>query len=90
MDSSQLEHVAAYFLTAGALALGHHQRRSLVTTVIVLPIYAAVLELLQLWVPGRMPRLIDIIAGAAGTWTGVALCALYLSSRAARLDRPMR
>jgi VanZ family protein len=73
MSSNQLEHVAAYLVTASALTLGYFGIRNAISIAICLPIYAAVLETLQLWVPNRMVRIIDVIASAGGSWIGVLL-----------------
>jgi VanZ family protein len=76
ISSSQFEHVLAYLATASALTLGYFGYRYVLRIAILLPIYAAVLEVLQLWVPGRMGRLIDVAAGALGTWIGIGLILL--------------
>jgi VanZ family protein len=76
ISSSQLEHVLAYALTAAMLTFGYFSRRHVVRTAILLPIYAALLEVLQVWVPGRMSRLPDVAAGALGTWLGVGVILL--------------
>jgi VanZ family protein len=74
--SSQLEHVAAYFGTAAVLALGYPGRRPLLAIAVLLTGYAGLLEACQLWVPGRMARAIDSVAGSIGAWTGVFLAQL--------------
>jgi len=70
---SQLEHFAAYLVAASALILGYPGVRRAVTIASALPVYAAVLEILQSWVPDRSARLIDVVAGALGAWGGIAL-----------------
>jgi len=73
LSVSQLEHFAAYLVAGAVLILGYSGVRPAVTTASALPIYAAILELIQLWVPGRSARLIDVVAGSLGAWAGVAL-----------------
>jgi VanZ family protein len=80
---SQLEHLAAYAATAAALALGHPGRRNLIVIALLLAVYAAALEVAQLWVPGRSARLIDAAAGALGAWIGVSLVVLLRRARSA-------
>jgi hypothetical protein len=73
LSVSQLEHFAAYLVAGAVLIMGYSGVRPAVTIASALPIYAAILELLQLWVPGRSARLIDVVAGSLGAWAGVAL-----------------
>ena|SRR5215510_6760996 len=74
--SSQLEHVAAYTVAASSLAFGYFGFGNLIALATLLPIYAAVLELLQFWVPGRTARVIDVVAGTAGSWIGISTIVL--------------
>ena len=84
---SQLEHVVAYFVTAAALALGYPSRRQFLVIVVMLTVYAGALEIAQLWVPGRLARVIDWAAGSAGAGTGASLVAL-LRSAVSMWNRP--
>jgi len=47
---------------------------------LALPVYAAVLEITQLIVPGRSSEFIDFFASLAGAWAGIALAGLLLRS----------
>jgi hypothetical protein len=76
---SQLERVAAYAIAGSALALGYFGVRSVIAIAALLPIYAALLEIFQLWVPRRTARIIDIVAGTAGSWIGI--CSMVLLRR---------
>lgn len=80
--SGSLEHVAAYFGAASLLCLGFLDPRS--TTAqrafapalsigCLLAAYGGVLEIAQLFVPGRGPGMLDWGADALGAWLGVGL-----------------
>ena len=79
--TGMLEHVAAYFITACLLCLGCLESRltgePIVTPArriaLLLTAYGAILELLQLFVPGRRPAMLDWGADALGAWLGVGL-----------------
>lgn len=75
---SQFEHVAAYFTDASVLALAYPEGRRPVGIAIMLAVCAAVLEIAQLWVPGRNARVLDVFAGSIGAWIGVAFISLIL------------
>jgi VanZ family protein len=81
MAVSQIEHVIAYCATAMMLALGHPGRRAPPAIVGLLTVYAALLEVAQLFVPGRTARLIDVAAGALGTAIGIGLALLLRRAR---------
>ena len=78
---SQFEHVAAYALTAVALVLGYPGRRAPRTIVLLLTFYAALMELAQLFIPGRNASLIDIAAGGLGAGIGAMLVLLLRRTR---------
>jgi VanZ family protein len=64
------EHLLAYFLTGVSVMIGY-PKRSRWAVVIVLSIYAALLEIGQTAVPGRHPGLLDWaggVTGALGAW----------------------
>lgn len=70
---TQWEHFAAYFVAAALLAQGRTSRKDHFLIPILLGALAAMLEVGQIWVPGRDAKLSDWIAGAAGGWAGVAV-----------------
>ena len=72
-DQSQWEHIIAYLLTGAALAAGYIRSNRRWLVAVSLTAYAVCLEIGQLWVPGRMSRMIDMAAGALGSWTGTYL-----------------
>jgi VanZ family protein len=72
----QLEHLLAYFITAWVLALGYRKREHVTPIVLGLIAYAGLLEVAQLWIPGRTSQLIDFVASAFGVVAGVSVIQL--------------
>ena len=69
--AGQIEHLVAYALTAAGILVGYPHRRT--ATLATLIILAAVLEIGQNWIPGRMPQLIDFIASTGGALLGAVV-----------------
>jgi VanZ family protein len=67
----QLEHTVAYFGTAAFLALGFRTTTDRVTAILLLIGLAAVLEVIQLVIPGRYSQIIDWLASSLGAGAGV-------------------
>jgi len=76
LSVSQVEHVLAYMAAGSTLTFGYFRRRNVAMIAALLPLYAALLEVLQIWVPGRVSRLIDVAAGTLGTWIGIGMILL--------------
>jgi VanZ family protein len=76
------EHLALFVPTGLAFALGYSPRY--VPQLFGLVAYAAVVELVQIWIPGRHARLSDLIINALGLCIGVGLG--ILSQRIAHSD----
>ena len=70
---SSAEHVLAYLATASVLAIGYPARRDGLRIVVLLTLYAGILEIAQLWIPGRDSRLIDFAASCSGALIGICL-----------------
>jgi VanZ family protein len=72
----QYEHLLAYMLTAGTLSLAYRKAtiRALLLTLLV--ICAALLEIAQIWVPGRTSQLIDFGASSIGAGCGLLAAAV--------------
>src|SRR5436309_2270340 len=68
------EHALAFVLVGLAFGLAYPQRRLLTAGIAVVLI--GVLELLQLWMPGRHARLEDIIVDALAACVGIAVAAV--------------
>ena len=73
LATGQLEHFVAYAGTAALLATGYNAKRQLIGISVLLPVYAACLEILQTFVPGRNAQMIDAAGGAIGSWIGIVL-----------------
>jgi VanZ like family len=70
---SALEHVVAYGVAAFLLCLAYCHRIPSIWLVLLLTAYGALLELVQLSVPGRHGRLSDVMADLAGALIGAML-----------------
>jgi len=68
-----LEHIAIFAVTGFALGLGYPGR--LPHRMAMLVVFAAAVELAQVFVPGRHARLIDFVVDALGACAGLALAA---------------
>ncbi|MDQ2082031.1 VanZ family protein [Xanthobacteraceae bacterium Astr-EGSB] len=78
-----LEHACAYFVVAGVLAVVCPPLRGFLAAC-GLVLIAAVLEIGQLWVPGRDATLSDFLASAAGALLGAALTTAVARLKAGR------
>ena len=65
------EHVAIFVLAGLAVGLGYPNRNG--RHMIMLAVFAAVVEVAQFVTPGRHPRLSDFAVDTLGAWAGVAL-----------------
>jgi VanZ family protein len=75
--SEQLEHFVAYLGTGAVAMIGYGPRVSALLITGLLCGYAALLEIGQIWVPGRHSRFIDFAVSAAGVAAGVVLIRLW-------------
>ena len=83
-----LEHVAAYALAGALLTFGYRKRSQPFIIVLSLSLYAAILEIAQMWVPGRNPQFIDFVASSAGALIGSVLA--WIGLRVGRITEKMR
>ncbi|CAO4145593.1 VanZ family protein [Methylorubrum extorquens] len=75
--SGQVEHAVAYALTAAGIVVGFPQR---ILAIALASIgVAAVLEIGQLWIPGRTSQVIDFLASAGGAIVGLTITYLVCS-----------
>ena len=74
------EHLSIFLLTGVAFRVGYPDRYPMQSIALVL--FAAAVELVQVWIPGRHPRLSDFVAGVLGLGLGIGLA--YVSARMAR------
>jgi len=66
----QVEHTVAYFGTAVIMALAYRERPRLRLQVLLLVVLAGILEVGQLYVPGRSFAVFDFAASSAGAIIG--------------------
>ncbi len=78
--SHNFEHFAALFVTGLAFGFGYGRRPIVVALVLVL--FSAAIEIVQLFVPGRHSRLSDFIVDALAACAGVALAFVAGRTRA--------
>jgi VanZ family protein len=81
----EYEHWVAYALVGGAFAAGYSATRARLFAGLALMGSAAMLELLQNFIPGRTPEFTGFLASSLGAWFGiflVVLTASFLRSRA--------
>ena len=71
-----LEHMAAYAIAGALLTVCYHKRSQPFIVAVALSLYAATLEIAQIWVPGRNPKFIDFAASSAGALIGPALACI--------------
>jgi VanZ family protein len=72
----QIDHVIAYCGTAGLLGLGYPTTKVRFEIVAMLALLAAVLEVAQLWVPGRHSQFIDFAMSSGGACLGLSVVAI--------------
>ena len=65
------EHFAIYLATGIAIAIRYRDRLPIVTMGLLL--FCGLIEILQLWVPGRHARLSDFLIDTAAAWVGVGV-----------------
>jgi VanZ family protein len=68
----QANHAVAYLVIAAALRWAY-PRSSPWRTLLLLTVYGCVLELLQTFVPGRSPKIIDALSSGVGAAMGAAV-----------------
>jgi len=76
----QLEHLVAYALVAGSLGIGHKSYRDRLIVGLTLTCGAALLELLQLFIPGRNSEFAGFLAGFFGISLGLGLAVFFARS----------
>ncbi|MEP7173237.1 MAG: VanZ family protein [Aestuariivirga sp.] len=72
----EYEHWIAYALVGGAFAAGYSTTRARLFAGLALTGNAAILELLQNFIPGRTPEFTGFLASSFGAWFGIFLVAL--------------
>jgi len=72
----EYEHLLAYMLTAGTLGLAYRKATIRILLLTLLVVCAALLEIAQIWVPGRTSQLIDFGASSIGASGGLLTAAV--------------
>lgn len=67
------EHALAFVLLGLAFGLAHTRNRSLTATFVIT--FTGVIEILQLWAPGRHARMTDFVVDALAASVGLLLAA---------------
>ena len=78
--SGHLEHLIAYFGAALVLGLGARELGRVMRVGLLLTGYAGVLEVVQLWVPGRHAKLSDFVTSTTGILIGCVVVAVFILS----------
>jgi hypothetical protein len=78
-----VEHLLAFMATGLAFGLGYPLQFWILA--VALPIFAAAIEVAQIWVPGRHARLSDFLVDAAALCLGVGLSYLLGKLKAATI-----
>jgi VanZ family protein len=68
----RIEHFIAYFALAAAGATGFHGRRAAFIVVVSLIGFGILMEIGQMFSPGREPSILDVIANGLGAICGAA------------------
>ena len=74
-----LEHAAIFAITGFTLGLGYPNRTQLHMSALI--VFAAVIELAQLYAPGRHARVIDFVVDALAACAGVAFTTILTRLR---------
>ncbi|HZM08327.1 MAG TPA: VanZ family protein [Methylocella sp.] len=74
----EAEHFIAYCSTGTAFALGFWSRGSRIMVALGLTLLAGLMEIMQLWVPGRHSAIADAVVSSTGGLLGIALGGLLL------------
>jgi VanZ family protein len=75
------EHFLAYFITASLFASGYQGSSHLLSSGILLATSAGLLELVQLWVPGRTADVGEFAASMLAAWLGLVVVAAVRLTR---------
>ncbi|MGH8743343.1 MAG: hypothetical protein ACREUY_03600 [Burkholderiales bacterium] len=74
----QYEHLIAYALVGAAFGMGYRAAPWRLFSGLALTAGAAILELLQNFIPGRSPEVIGFLASSLGAWLGLVLSTAVL------------
>ena len=69
----QYEHLLAYALVGFAFGMGYRTPRLQLFSGLALSLAAAILELLQIFIPGRNAEMTGFLISSLGAWLGLAV-----------------
>ncbi len=84
LGNDRAEHFIAYLITGSLFAIGHLRPLQLMWSGLLLTICAASLELVQLFIPGRLASSLDFAASCGGAWIGFLVILAVRRARAVR------
>jgi VanZ family protein len=73
MASQDYEHFVAYLITGCLFAAGYSSSMQVITSGIMLSMLAGILEIAQLWIPGRSSKASDAVVSMLGAWVGLGV-----------------
>jgi VanZ family protein len=76
--SGHYEHVVAYLITAALLTFSYNARHSPVVIAVGLSFLSGLMEILQIYIPGRHAGFDDFAASSVGVVIGLALTWFFL------------
>ena len=79
LATGQYEHFAAYLTASAVLVLGYRDRANTILIALLLSGFSGVVEILQMWIPGRHSQLMDITFSSFGACTGIVIISVALS-----------
>lgn len=74
------EHLVAYAMVGAAYGLGYLKTRQRVWVGVMMSLAAGLLELVQIFIPGRNPEVEGFAISALGAWVGLALAAAFVAA----------
>jgi VanZ family protein len=74
----QYEHFTAYMVASMMFVLGYRRAGKAILVGLLLSGFSGILEILQLWIPGRHAQLIDFEVSSLGACLGVLLILIAL------------
>jgi VanZ family protein len=77
--SGHIEHIAAYLITAALLTFGYKGRRVWAIVIVSLTALSGLMEILQIFIPGRHAGFDDFAISSLGSAVGAALIWGYLT-----------
>ena len=68
---SEFEHLVAYLVAAVVLGIGYPERKTQLKLAMLLVLLSGMMEIFQLWIPGRNSELAGFLGSSAGAIIGM-------------------